>query len=196
MLHDIGVALQAKLRERECPIPVIDGPESTKTATWGRERIVLEHSDGDRFGPSKGVHVNPPHRFIRSVAAKLTIYAQRTRSGALEFEHRDRAEAILDSVLVALGDVAGVTSPMPVYNVFTPTGGRFIAPTDLDGAEVRGGAVYELDVTFERAVKVQTFAGAIAEEATVGGEDGVGVVNTVIASIDGEDFETVIPSEA
>lgn len=196
MLHDIGVALQAKLRERLCPIPVVDGPEATKTAGWGRERIVIEHADGDGFNLPRSTHRNPEHRFVRTVSSKITIYAQRTRSGALEFEHRDRAEAVLDCVLVALGDVAAVADPLPVYNVFQPTGGRFIVPTDLEGTEVRGGAVYELDVIFERAVKVQTFTGEIAEEASVGGEEGIGVNNTVQASIDGEDFEIVIPSEA
>jgi len=162
VIHDIGLALQVRLRAAGCPVAVVDGPEPTTTATRGRERIVIEHADSDSFVPTRSQRPNPVHRLNRSVGAKITIYAQSPRAGALDFEHRRRAEHILDLVLVALGDEAGSSA---IYNVWAPQSGQFITPPDLEGSERRGGAVYELAVTFERAVKVQTWAGDIAPEA-------------------------------
>lgn len=194
MLHEFGVQLQTKLRARGCPVAVVDGPEPTGTATWGRERIVVEH-DGDGFSNTRSVHKNPPHRMIRNVGTRITIYAQSTRAKALPFEHENRAAAILDAVLVGIVDVAASGAEAP-FNAYAINAGRFFVPPDLEGTERRGGAAYELSVTFERPVVEQSFQGEIAEEVAVGGENGIGVSNTVLASLDGEDTEIVIPSEA
>lgn len=185
MLHDIGVALQTKLRARGCPLNVIDGPEPTGTTTWGRQRIVIEHDEGDGFSTTLSQRPNTAHRMNRGVASKITIYAQSTRSGAKDFEHRDLAEHVLDMVLVCLGDVASTASPPPVYNVWSADGGSFIVPADLAESERRAGAVYELKVTFQRAVKERTWDREIAAEATVGGDEGVGITSTTQTSING-----------
>lgn len=162
-LHDIGVELYAALRAQGCPLVVLDGPENTATATFGRERIVLEHDDGgDRFAPARSQSVNPKRRMTRLVGGKVTIYAQSTRAGAQPFEHRARAEQILDVVLVALELVAAERR-----NRIEFTGGRFVLPADLAATERIGGAVYELTFSLERAVVAQTWAGLAQSEAVL-----------------------------
>lgn len=163
MIHEIGVELQAKLRAVRCPLPVVDGPEPTQTATNARERIVIEHDGDDRFGPARSQHVNPKQRMTRAIGAKITIFAKSPEPGARPYEHRRRAEHILDLVLVAMGEVAAERK-----NAWAPTGGRFVRAPDLEASERPGGAVYELDLTFDRAVLVQTWAGEIRPEAALG----------------------------
>jgi hypothetical protein len=184
MIREIGVELQAALRAKLCPVRVVDR-EQTNPAAFGRERIVIEHDEGDSFVAPRGSRANPKHRFTRTMGAKVTIYAQSTGAGALEFEHRRRAEHILDLVLVALDDIARKRK-----NAWTPTGGGFVIPEALEDSERHGGAVYELRFTFDRAVFEQTWAGDIKPEATVG-EGGVGIGSTTRASIIGaNDNET------
>jgi hypothetical protein len=154
MIHEVGIEVQAALRKRGCPIPVVDRLP-TKPTSWGRQCIVIEHAEaGDRFDPPRGQHQHPRHRFTRKIGVKVTIYAQSTSAGALEFEHRRRAEHVLDLVLVALSDVARVRR-----NEFLPIAGRFVQPADLEGSDKFGGVVYELTCTLDRAVIVQTWAG-------------------------------------
>lgn len=184
MLHRIGVQLQSMLQARGCPIPVVDGPEGSQTATFGRERIVLEHQpNGDRFVATQSQRPNPVHRMVRNVGAKITIYAQSPRAGALEIEHKSRAEQILDLVLVGLGDCAATST---IFNVWEPTGGGFFVPPDLAGSDRPGGAAYELALTFARAVREKAWDGSIAEEATITGDaTGVSIVTAKSASTNG-----------
>jgi hypothetical protein len=185
VIRELSLELQTALRAKGCPVVVLER-EATTTATFGRERIVIEHDEGgDTFGPVRGAHVNPKHRFTRKVGGKITIYAQSTRAGALEFEHRRRAEHILDLVLVALDDVAKLRR-----NAWTPTGGAFIRPADLETSERLGGAVYEMKFTIDRAVYVQTWTGDIQPEATL--EEG-GIASGTRVSINGSDDYEVVP---
>lgn len=164
MIHEIGVELQAELAAKGVPFRVVDGPEDTQTTTWGRERIVIERDEdrGDSFGPVKSQRANPKHRFTREIGAKITIYTQSTRSGAQGFEHFRRADHALDLVLVALDKVVRTRR-----NTLTISGGRFLRPADLENSERRGGAVYELTFTVDRAVYEQKWDGSIAGEWTV-----------------------------
>lgn len=163
MMRDIGVKLAARLVVSGTPVAVIDGPEQTKTNTWGRERIVIQHDGADTFGPVRSYHINPKHRRTRTVSGKITIYAQSPLSGATNFEHERRAEAILDQVLIGLDYVAAVDK-----NKWEPKSGQFITPEDIKESERRGGAVYELKFTYDRAVIVRTWADAIRPEFTFG----------------------------
>jgi hypothetical protein len=164
MIHEIGVELGAKLAARGCPLPVVDGPERTTVAGWGNERIVLEHDDaGDTFGPARSQRPNPKHRFTRNIGAKITIYAQETSSGAQAFEHRRRAEHVLDLVLVALEEVFILRR-----NGCSMKSGKFIEPEDSADSQSISGAAFELQFSFERAVMVATWTGSIQPEATVG----------------------------
>jgi hypothetical protein len=163
MIHEIGDDLAAQFRATGCPVKIVDGPEPTKSATFGRERIVLEYAGADGFTSVRSQHINPPHRRTRAIAARLTIYAQSTRPGAILREHYARANAILDQVLVGLDRVAADR-----HNAWRETGGRFITPEDLAASENPGGVVYELTFTWDRGVRVQTFKGEAAPEFTIG----------------------------
>lgn len=165
MLHEIGLELQAALRARGCPLVVVDGPEDTKAATYGRERIVIEYDfdRGDSFGPVRSQRANPKHRFVSDEGAKITIYTQSTKPGAQPFEQRRRAKHVRDLVLIALDEVARTRR-----NVLTLAGGRFVRPEALEGTERdSAGAVYELTFSVDRAVHEQRWDGSIAGEWTV-----------------------------
>jgi hypothetical protein len=182
MIRELTIELQRELRKRGCPFTVLER-EASKTTTFGRERIVLEHDEGgDRFGPPRSQTKNPKGRFTRTIGLKLTIYAQSNKSGALEFEHRRRAEEALDQVLIALAHVAADR-----HNAFVPGSGRFKPADDLAGSDRHGGAVYELSFTFDRAVTERTWVGEIQPEATIGGADGVTVTSTTKVSRPGGD---------
>jgi hypothetical protein len=161
MLHEIGVELGAALVAQGCPLKVFDGPESTKTTTYARERIVLEYADSDSFSAPRSQHRNPKHRMTRNVAAKITIFAQSAAAGATEWEHYRRAEHILDLVLVAMEKV--IVARKSAWNVGS---GKFISPEDLKASESIGGAVYELAFTVERSVFEQKWNGSVKEQVT------------------------------
>jgi hypothetical protein len=150
MLHEIGKELQTQLRDRGWGSALVVDRENVSQVGSGRERIVIEHDlDGnDAFGPPKKTSPNPKQICTRSIAAKLTIYAQASaKDKAQEYEHRRRAESQLDLVIAAMHQVA-VTR----RNDWSPTGGRFIRPEDVAEADRWGGAAYELSFTFGRAV--------------------------------------------
>lgn len=182
MIREIGVELQAELKKQGVPFVVVDGPEPTKTTTWGRERIVIEYdADGtDSLGAPRSISINPKRRYESLEACKLTIYAQSTASGSLVAEHRRRAKLVRDEVLVALELVAAKRK-----NRFVPGTGRLITPPDLAETERAGGAVYELKFGYSRAVEARTWAGAKRAEGTVGG-----VTSTTKASLTGADDDT------
>lgn len=160
MIHEVGRELEVRLRVKGCPLSVIDGPEGRGTTTGARERIVIEHDAGDRFKAPMSQHRNPKHVLTRSIACKITIYAQSGRAGAQPFEHRRRAEHVLDLVLNALEYVAKIRK-----NAWAPTGGAFIQPDDLVKSEIQVGAVYELTFEFDRAVQDRDWEYDAAPEA-------------------------------
>lgn len=164
-IHDIGVELQAYLKSQGCPFAVVDGPEQTKTATWGRERVVLEHDveAKDAFADPRGLHTNAKHRHTATDTYKFTIYAQSKKPGATPFEHRTRIQTVRETVMAGMDLVAAKR-----INRWKPTSGGFITPPDLAEAERATGAVYELKFTYELPIRVVTFVGDARPEASMG----------------------------
>ena len=177
MMHELALELATELRSVGCPLAVVDGPEPSSTATWGRERIVLEHATGDRFTAPLSQRPTPKHRFVRVVASKITIYAQSPRAGALLWEHRRRAEHVLDLVLCAMAKTIAERR-----NRFVPVSGGFIDPPDAQGTQTRAGAVYELAWTVDRAVMHQAWDGTL--EATAPGLGGLNSTTRVFLADD------------
>ena len=160
MIHQIGRELEARLAANGCPYKVHDR-EPRATTTWGRPRIVIEHTN-DTFGPPRGLSINPKKHYTRKIGAKITIYGKSSQRGAQEFEHRHVVEEVLDHVLVAMRYVAAER-----LNGYAPTGGRFFVPPDIEKSEIHDGAAYELTFTFDRAVSERTWAGEFQPEATL-----------------------------
>jgi len=165
VIHEIGANINTVLKTRGCPILVIDGPEPTNTTTGARERIVLEHDEdaGDSYAAPQGTRGNDAARFVCQVGYKATFYVQAPAAGAKPYEHRRRAEHLRDLFTVAMFDVAKVRK-----NNCSIKGGRFIQPVDLAKSETIAGAVYELKFTFDRGIRVLTWAGEKRPEAAVG----------------------------
>lgn len=182
--------LKAQLRTRACSVPLVLGPEQTRTTTNGRERIVLEHGEGDSFQPMPTAQKNPTVAMVRMAAMKITVYAQSTLAGAADFEHRRRAEAIVDTVLASL---SAVWTERKGRGSFLPSSGTFTVPEDLEASERRGGAVYELGFAWPRAVFDAAFDGSPAPEAGLSSDPDVGpvvVTTTRTVAVNGGDAES------
>lgn len=191
MIHEVGVELDTELRRKGCPLRVVDGPERREPNTFGRERIVIEHDpSGDSFGSKHLANVNPKTFLTRSIGVKLTIFAQSPNAGANEFEHRRRAEHALDLVLVAINRIASIRK-----NAWSPKSGRFVLPDDLSKTETAGGAVYELNFTFDRGVAERTWAGDARPTAAAAGFDRTTKVSLKGGPDDDNDPSTV-PADA
>lgn len=188
MIHAIGVALQQKLEALGVPLPVVDGPESSETVTFGRERIVIARDGDDQPLAVRSQRPNPKHRAVRGVPVKITVYAQHAEDGAMRWEHEDRADHIVDLVIVALGDVASQTAP--IFNVWRWTRVGFVTPPLLEGTERPGGAIAELSCVFERAVFEKDWKRVIAPEMTMGA-NGTGIQTARKVSRDGVTYEDV-----
>lgn len=161
MIRALGVDLQAALRSRGVPFPVVDGPEQGAPISYARERIVVENFGNDSFEAPLSQHRNPKAVALRVVGAKLTIYAKSPRAGALPFEHRERAERVLDHVLVCL-DALGRRSQLRFLS------GQWITPEDFNETERPNGAAYELTFTIGRAVYDATWTNEARPEVTLG----------------------------
>lgn len=163
MLREVAKELTARLASQGCRIEVLVGPEATKTTTPARERIVIQHDGSDTFGAGFGVQRNPKTPITRTVSAKATIYAKSESAQATPWEHERRAEAILDQVLTGLRYVCALRKQWVEFR-----GGAFTTAQDLEGSEVRAGAVYELTFAVSRGVMDRKFDGAAAPQATIG----------------------------
>lgn len=161
MIHEIARELETALRAKKCPIRVVDRDEGARLPA--RERIVIEHDDaaGDSFSAPRSVFKNPKHDYLRTIGVKATIFAWAPQTGATEFEHRNRAEQILDVVLNAMRLVSRQRK-----NFFEPKSGGFVPFADTEKSDRRIGAVYELKFTFDRAVERRDWAGAARPEGT------------------------------
>jgi hypothetical protein len=189
MIHEVVRELSAALVAKKCPIPVADREGVKKITTF--ERIVVEHDDdaGDSFSAPRSVFKNPKQDYTRTIGAKATIYAQASADGASEFEHRRRAEKILD---VVLGGMRLVSRQR--RNAFVPTSGAFVPVADGEKSDRRKGAVYELKFTFDRGVERRNWANEARPQASV-----AGFGSTTKASMRGADDDgdpTTVPEDA
>ncbi len=164
MIHEIGRELEAALLAQGCPFKVVDGPEAAKPVTYRDGLIVIERDEdsGDSFVEPKSQTINPKMYAVRNIGVKLTIYAQSAAAGAAPFEHRRRAEHVLDCVIVALIDIRAARK-----NGLKWSGGRFVQPADLEKSAAIAGATYELKLTWERGITKKTWAGGIRPEFTI-----------------------------
>lgn len=161
MIHEVGVELEAQFVAKKVPFAVIDGPEFRKTATFARERVVIEHDPaGDAFGPRRQTNTNARTRLTRLTGVKITIYAQCPNKGALYWEHIRRAEAVLDQVLIGIEIVAKRRANLVVWK-----SGKFFQPDDFKEGETPGGAAYELLFSFDRGVSDAAWDGTIQPTA-------------------------------
>ncbi len=168
MIHDIGVAVQARIRARGCPVTIIDGPEPTSTTTYGRERVVFEEFGGDSFEGPKSHHKNPKHAGDMLIGARIRIYAQSQRAGAFPFEHRFRARLILMQLIVALREELLLRG-----QPFVLGKGDYFVPPDLEATAIANGAAYELPFVYRAGIPVHTWTGEANPTGTLEG----GLVN-------------------
>lgn len=188
MIHEIAVELREALRTNGCPVPVVDSRDASERGQANavpRERIVVGRVIGEPepiVGP-KGTGRNPIHIRDRHLAAKVTIWAQSPKPGALSFEHERRCDTIADQVI---GQLVKVLSARK-NGGYAIAAGRLIEAEDANGAEIPNFAVYEIPFTVPRAVEIRTWAGAAAAEATLGGVGGITLASSTTTSLPGDD---------
>lgn len=188
MIHEIGRELEAELRAQGCPLAVYDGPEALQTSGgYFRERIVIEHDAQarDTFTYVLSQRTNPKQHALRHIATKISVYAQAADAGATPWEHRRKAEHVIDLIVVALDKLLRGTRK----NGFTITGGGFFRPEDLADSEVDNGAAYALTLTIERGIREETYKYAIRPEVVVGTD--VAIVQQGSASAPGFPTENI-----
>lgn len=149
MLYELTQELRARLAGKGVPFTVIYGPERGEGA-FAHERIVIDElAEGDAFGAAVAGPRGPNgSRMTSTIGAVARIYAQSHVTGAAVHDHRRRARAALDAVLVALDDLLRGSR----RNGWSPTAGRFLLPADLADSETWPGAVYELRFELSRSV--------------------------------------------
>lgn len=175
MIHEIGVELQAYFSSVGCPLPIIDGPEFHKTNTGARERVVIEEDpDGDQFLPRHRAGVQPTARLTRVQGMQITIFTQDPHKGALYWEHKRRADHVLDVVLIGLYNIAKTRK-----NELTFSSGKFVHPDDLKESEKPAGAEYLLKFKFDRGIFTRKWDGSdqpTAAISAVAPDTGTGII--------------------
>jgi hypothetical protein len=182
MIHEIARELRTLLETAGVPMPVVDGPEKAASIVTPRERIVVERlRTPEPIVAPKGTNAgrNPVHVFDRKLNAKITIYAQEPRAGALYHEHVRRADLAADRVLAALRQ-----SLVARKNGAEIGAGQLAELEDAKGTPVTNFAVYEIPFFVRRAVEVRTWAGAAAEEG--GAFTASTIASTTVVGLEGE----------
>lgn len=191
ILSSFGQILRTNLLAHKCTIPLIyDTPERTQSINFARERIVLEYDtdETDSFGPPQTQSRNPPKPVAtRTIALKATIYARHPNQGALAFEHKERAESILDMFVCALMEAQSSQQRVRVF----PKSGRWLTPPDAKQSERPSGAMYELKFTIDRGIASTNWDGTSATEKTIGTD--ITIAETETASIAGAGSEQYKP---
>lgn len=193
MIHAIGQDLSAALAARRCPIRVFDASdiEQVTNVSVKPERITIERDEdaGDSFRAPRGAtpRANPQLRGVRNIGVKLTVYAQSPAAGAKAYEHERRAERILDLLYCSIQDVASARK-----NGVEIKGGKFVRSEDAKASDVKGGATYELRLTWERGITDKPWDDVLQPEITVGaGVDELSFNNTTHVRLPGGTPETV-----
>lgn len=194
MLREVGVALQKRLEGRGCPIRVVDGlDEQPVAATYARERIVLERDPaGDGYKAPRGTSSLSRRRgpTFRLIGCRAVIYVREPRVGAMPFEHMQRAEKVIDHLLIALDETLRADAKCRCVIV----GGSFEAEPDLGASEKASGARYVLRFQIERGLVVQKWNGTGPTLKPIGGGvEGIDVSLTVSVGINGAAYEPPEP---
>lgn len=181
MIYEISREVQADAKKRGFPFRVEYGPERNPTTAIVDPRVVFERDD-DTPGPARKASTNPRMTGTRAMGVTLRIFAKSNAVGARRIDHERQAESMLDMMVTALRKVIAVRKTL-----WRKTGAwKFLSADELRliGQESWEGVVYEAHFSVDRGEFETTWAGDSAEKATIGGEDGVEIVNTTKVSGD------------
>lgn len=170
MLYGIAHRVEAALKARGIPFPVVYGPERTDTTTLGtRTRIVIERDreGGDSVGPARSVHTNPNMRAVRAVGAVARVFAKSERAGAGVQDHEGVADKLVDRLHVALDSI--IRSDQTLWAV---SSAKLLNANELEqrGLKTWPGVVYEIKFSVDRGVFDTDWTGEAAPEAELGAD--------------------------
>jgi len=165
MLYEMTKEVNALLVSKGFPYPVEYGPGAVRTNAIARTWVHVERDRGaaEQWAAPSGQHPNPPVYWKRNIAAKITIYANSTVTGARTQEHERLADKMADIVASSLYVVGKLRKLLSVGIT-----GRFVPASELDNRSLQQwpGAIYEMTVTFSRSVPYLTWAGDKLPEGT------------------------------
>lgn len=183
MLHGIALRVDAALKKRGVPFPVVYGPERQDSTVASSSRIVIERDRKNRdvVGPARAVHTNPNMRSVRTVACVARVFAKSNRAGAGHQDHEGVCDVLVDLLDCALDEV--IRSDQTLWQA---TGGKLLGADELaaQGLKTWPGVVYEYWFTIDRGACDRTFAGEAAPEASVG-DGGVVLQSTTKVKVNG-----------
>jgi hypothetical protein len=166
MMYQITRELDAALKRQGVPFPVVFGPEVTQSTGSTNERVVLEpfiNDKRDTVGGPRASHPNPKMPRIRNQAARIRIFARSNLAGAAWHDHSERAEEVLDHLIVELDAIVRTRG-----NTLSFGAGGFVVLVDDKDSLVWSGAVYEQDVVVDRGCFRRTWKGESATEVVIG----------------------------
>ncbi|HEU4431454.1 MAG TPA: hypothetical protein VFT98_22025 [Myxococcota bacterium] len=190
MIYALARDIDAELRTRGVPFPVLYGPEGRTTTALTRNRIVIERPrerGADSTSGPRSQHNNPGIVNVRAVAAVVRIFAQSTVAGAAVQDHEDLADAAADMFEAALYKVTKSAKWRTLYTL--PAWG-LLGQAELQLLELTtwNGVVYEARFTVDRGVKnALTWTAPSRPEKEFGvGADKVGITSTTQVTINGQ----------
>lgn len=187
MIYTLAKDLADTLGERLFPVTCLYGPERVSREGPFANLVVFRRDPkgGDRVSSLVAQRTNPRAVRVREIGVEATIFAASTLDGARINEHEHECDQLVDALIVALYEWGAENRAGAIS--FTET--RYLDPTEPDGVfEAWPGVRYVLRFAVPRAVLTTNYVGAARPEVAL-----AGVTSSVRVSLDGTNYETVIP---
>jgi hypothetical protein len=156
MLYSIARELEAALKAKHVPFPIVFGPERSE-AVATNNRIVFEHGGpgADSYTPPLATHRNPKMHFNCMQGVRLRIFARSPMSNAGHHDHTGLADQVRDAVLCELDVIVRTRK-----NTWTQGPGGYVPLEDAGASSGFGGVIYELTFSIDRGIERRTWEGA------------------------------------
>jgi hypothetical protein len=188
MIYALAQDVAARLVLRKFPVRVVYGPErlardcpSTAAITIVIER---DRTRGDAVRAAPTTRTNPRLLRVRDIGCAATVFARSSLPGAQVHEHEHDCDQVVDALLIALVEW-GVENQAGTGEI---SGGRFLSPSEVAGAEHLSGVVYQLQFRVPRGLLVRDYEGAAQPTGTLDG-----ITTALRVSLDGVSYEAVPP---
>lgn len=157
MIYELSRDLEAMLRARSYPYRVHYGPNIAQQAQRQSHdpRIIVERARGqsDTVRAPQGNRPNARAKYVRELAAQITIYAKSSLPGARVSDHERECERIIDAVIVALYNWGAEGRAGAIGY----TSAQYLTAADRDDVESWPGVVYVLQISVPRGVSELTY---------------------------------------
>jgi hypothetical protein len=183
MLPELVKTIAAELKARAVPMRVVYGPERGAQG-MSSPRIVIEYDRDSRervTGPRRP-QANPNMVYVRAVPCRARVFAQSTEQGSRVQDHERIGNQVGDLLLVS---IFAALQKSKTLGSITSVQLLSAAALEREGLETWPGVVLDVGFEVDRGVRDRTWTTEKAPEATVGGDDGVGIATDGQVHLDG-----------